>query len=147
MLSFPILISSNVCRYEIHKKMSDPELSYFTATAGSNFFTAHVERTGYVVGTAGCFKGVTGATMNLTRMMVDPLYRKMDVASQLLDAVKNHARSEGFHQVSIATLSSNEPGVVFYDKAAEFVKETVVFGEPIWLMRYIHGLKLRHYTY
>ena len=141
-------------RFEIHKNMSDPELSFFMSKPGSNFFTAQVEGTGQIVGTAGCFKktvvtagGSETTTMNLTRLMVDPLFRKMGIAGQLLNAVKAHARDEGVDHVTIVTLSSNEPGVQFYDKVAEFVKETIVFGEPIFFMRYVHGLKLRHYTY
>lgn len=70
--------------------MSDPELKFFTSKTGNCLYLALCN--GRVVGTAGAYVEEDGISMNLTRMIVDPDYRRLGIAKKLLEVIKKHTR-------------------------------------------------------
>ena len=70
--------------------MSDPELTYFTQRPGNCMYVAILN--GKVVGTAGAHIEDEGRTMNLTRMIVDPNYRRLGIAKKLLYKILEHTK-------------------------------------------------------
>ena len=70
--------------------MSDPELKFFTAKPGNCLYLAFID--GRLVGTAGAHVEDEGTTMNLTRMIVDPNFRRLGIAKKLLEVIKKHTK-------------------------------------------------------
>ena len=65
--------------------MSDRQMKFFTAKLGNCLYLALLD--GKVVGTAGAHIEDNGTTMNLTRMIVDPSYRRLGIAKKLLEVI------------------------------------------------------------
>lgn len=101
--------------------MFDIHASYIKDKTDSNFWLAIESDTGRLVGCVGCCPHPSddltrGRTCELQRMAVSPDARKSGIASKLIAALEEWAKSVGYTSIVLSTLDVMEPAVRLYTK-------------------------------